>query len=268
MRAHYPQSESRDHESTFPALAVFLLLICADAGFTLLHLINVETGWLRGARISLEADGGAAEIFQYLKEFWVAVCMVVAFVSTRRAVYVSWALVFLFLLADDSLQLHENAGTWLGDLYAFPAPLGLRSKDVGELLFAAVIGLATLIGVGLPAWRGTEQCRRVSRDLGILVLSLAVVGIVLDVVHVIAYFGRSLLAQVLIVAEDGGEMIVMSAMTAYAFHIATHMGRTRFDLWPLLKTVANWDVATLWRPVPAFPRTKLSGTGISPAVND
>lgn len=50
-----------------------LLLFCADAAFTLAHLVNVETGWLRGNRISLEDDGGPAEVFQYLKEFWIVV---------------------------------------------------------------------------------------------------------------------------------------------------------------------------------------------------
>jgi hypothetical protein len=240
VRTQNDQPEGRISESTLPAVAVLLLLLCADAAFTLLHLINVETGWLRAARISLEAEGGPAEVFQYLKEFWVMVCMVAAFVSTRHAVYVSWALVFLFLLADDSMQLHENVGTWLGERYGLPAPLGLRPNDIGELLFVATAGLIMLAVVGVAAWRGTEQSRRVTRDLAMLMISLAVVGILLDVIHVIAYFGESLLAQVLLVVEDGGEMIVMSAMTAYAFHVATHMGRTRFDLWSIVRTRLAW----------------------------
>ncbi len=268
MRAQKLLPETRDYETVFPALAVLFLLICADLGFILLHLISVETGWLRGARISLEADGGPAEIFQYLKEFWVAVCMVAAFVATRRPVYVSWAIVFAFLLVDDSAQLHENAGTWFGRQFEFTAPFGLRAKDIGELLFAAIVGVGILAAVTVTALRGSEQCRRVSRDLGILTVSLGMVGIVLDVIHVIAYFGRSLLAQVLLVVEDGGEMLVMSAMTAYAFHVMTHMGRTRFDLWSNVQAWLAWDVTTVWRPAPVFTRTKLSGVGISPANSD
>lgn len=235
MRGQNPRLEARPDESTFPAFALLLLLVCSDLGFVLLHVISVETGWLRGARISLEAEGGPAEIFQYLKEFSVMVCMVVAFVATRRAVYISWALVSLFLLADDSMQFHESVGMWLGERYAFAAPFGLRSYDVGELLFAGSAGLVMLVLVGGAVWRGTEQCRRVSRDLGILIVALGLVGILLDVVHVVAYYGRSLLAQVLLVLEDGGEMIVMSAMTAYAFHVARHRGNTRFDLWSHLR---------------------------------
>ena len=237
------QLEARHLESTSPAIALLLLLICADVGFTLLHLINVETGWLRGTGISLESDGGPAEIFQYLKAFWVIVCMVVAFVSTRHGVYVSWALVFLFLLADDAGQIHENVGTWLGQRYGFPAPFGLRSKDIGELLFAAAAGLTILAVVGVAVWRGTEQCRRISRDLGCLIVVLALVGILVDMLHVIAFVGQSLLAQVLLVVEDGGEMIVMSALTAYAFHVAAHVGRSRFDLWSFVRIRLAWNVS-------------------------
>lgn len=234
MRGQNSRLEARPDESTFRAFALLLLLVCADLGFMLLHLISVETGWLREAGISLEAEGGPAEIFQYLKEFSVMVCMVLAFVATRRAVYISWVLVFTFLLADDSMQIHESVGTWLGERYSFAAPYGLRPQDVGELLFAAIIGLVMLALVGGAVWGGTKQCRRVSRDLGILIVSLGLVGILLDVVHVVAYYGRSLLAQFLLVIEDGGEMIVMSAMTAYAFHVASHRGSTRFSLWARL----------------------------------
>ena len=131
--AQHVRAEAGTVESTLNAFAVFLLLVCADAAFTTLHLISVETGWLREARISLEAEGGPAEVFQYLKEFWVAVCMAAAFYFTRRGVYVCWALVFLFLLADDSMQLHENVGTWFGDRYAFSAPLVIRVATGGYL---------------------------------------------------------------------------------------------------------------------------------------
>jgi hypothetical protein len=219
------------HESTVAAFALFLLLIFADASFTLLHLINVETAWLRGSGLSLENDGGPSEIYQYVKEFWIIVCMVVAFVATRHKVYLSWAIAVSFLLADDAGQIHENLGALLGERYQFASWLGLRSKDIGELLVAGAAGLVTLVIVGAALWRGTEQCRRVSRDVGILIIALAVVGVAVDTLHVIAYYSRSLLAQVLLVVEDGGEMIIMSALTAYAFHLATHVGRTRFDLW-------------------------------------
>ena len=223
-------------ETTKPAVALLLLLIGTDAVFTLLHFIYVETDWLRGRALSLEADGGPAETIQYVKEFWVAVCMAFAFISTRYLAYAVWAFFFLFLLVDDATQLHENVGYWLGQRYGFRAPFGLRPDDIGELLFAGAVGVTTLAGVGIAALRGTEQCRRISRDLFTLVCALALFGVVIDVVHVITYMGQSLTAQVFLVIEDGGEMIVMSVLVAYAFHVACYSGRTRFDLWSAVRS--------------------------------
>ena len=234
MRATDSQLPSRQ-ESIAAAVALLLLLFSADAAFTLLHLINVETGFLRGTGISLESDGGPSEIYQYVKEFWVIVCMLVAFVSTRHRAYLGWAIAVSFLLADDAGQIHENVGGWLAAHYQFAAPFGMRSKDIGELLVAGAAGVFTLTIVGAGLWRGTEQCRRISRDMGLLIVLLAVVGVVVDVLHIVAYNAQSLLAQVLLVVEDGGEMVVMSALTAYAFHIASHAGRTRFDLWSAVR---------------------------------
>jgi hypothetical protein len=244
------------HESMAAALVLLLLLVFADLGFTVLHLIHVETGWLRGHGISLEHDGGPSEIYQYVKEFWIVVCMVVAFVLTRHGIYLAWAIVFSVLLADDAGQIHENVGMWLGERYQFAAPFGLRSKDVGELLVAGAVGLLTLIVAGAGLCCLTEQCRRISRDVSVLVIFLGVVGILVDVLHVIAYHAQSQLAQVLLVVEDGGEMVVMSALTAYAFHVVSHAARTRFDLlstvWVRLGFAAYAASATSTRAYAAY----------------
>ena len=223
-------------DDTAPAAALLLLLISADIAFIVLHLVNVETGWFRGVPISLEADRGLPETYQYIKTFWIALCLAAAFWRTHIRVYACWAIVFVFLLIDDASQLHERVGTWLGRTYELPVAFGLRPDDIGELLFAALVGASMLALVGFASWRGGEQSWRVSRDILCLVVALAFVGVAIDALHVIAYFHRPLLAQVLLVIEDGGEMLIISALTAYAFHVASHRGRTRFDLWASLKT--------------------------------
>jgi hypothetical protein len=218
-----------------PAATLLLLLISADFVFIVLHLVNVETRWFHGVAISLEADGGVPETYQYIKEFWIAVCMAAVFWRTRVRSYAVWSMVFVFLLLDDAAQIHERVGTWLGRHYSLPVAFGLRPDDTGEVLFAAMIGASMLALVGLASWRGGQQSRRISRDVLCLIFMLAILGVIVDILHVVTYMQRSLLAQVLLVVEDGGEMIVMSALTAYAFHVASHNGRTRFDLWADVK---------------------------------
>lgn len=230
-------------ENTNSAFTLLLLLICGDLAFIFLHFVYVETGLLRGSDFSLEADGGLSETYQYVKQFWIAACMAATFGRTRVMLYASWAIVFTFLMVDDAAQIHEHVGAWLGHQYALPVAFGLRPDDAGELLFAGMVGVSMLALVGLASWRSGEQSRRVSRDILGLIVALAFLGVVVDALHVIAYFKGSLLAQLLLVLEDGGEMIVMSALTAYAFHVASHRGRTRLDLWSGFKG----RVMGLWR---------------------
>lgn len=229
-RLDAPLTGKTRFESTTAALTLLILLLCADLAFIVLHIIYVETGWLHGSDFSLEADRGLPEAFQYVKQFWIAVALALTCWRTRISVYGSWALVFAFLLVDDAAQLHENVGRWLGQEYSLPAVFGLRSDDLGELIFAGMVGLSMVTLVGIAVMRADAQLQRICRDMLLLVGALAFLGVVVDTLHVIAYFKRSLWAQILLLVEDGGEMLVMSILTAYTFQIATHKGHTQLDL--------------------------------------
>jgi hypothetical protein len=252
-----PLRETGDHVK--PALALLVLLVSADLAFILLHQLNVETQWLRGVPTSLEAEFGLPESFQYIKAFWIVVSMGIAFAITRTRVYASWAVVFAFFLFDDSLKIHERVGTWLGRRHGLPSAFGLRPDDTGEMIVAAVMGVSMLALVGLALRRGCEQSTRIARDVLLLVVALAIPAVVVDQLHVVAYVQRSLWAQVLLIVEDGGEMIVMSALTAYAFHVASHSGRTRLDLWAMLRARAGTALGRAprrpWAPAAAGGET-------------
>jgi hypothetical protein len=241
MRLHTGTLTTRAvRDNLTPASTLLLLLVCADLAFIVLHLVNVETGWMRGAKISLEAEGGMPETYQYVKEFWMAACMAITFWHTRTRLYAAWSAVFAFLLLDDAGQIHERVGAWLAREYALPAIFGLRANDSGELIVAASAGLTMLTMVAFTSWRRGEQSERVSRDVLSLICLLAVVGVLVDMLHVVSHLSGSLLSQVLLVAEDGGEMVVMSALTAYAFHVTSHYGRTSFDLWGSVRARIGW----------------------------
>jgi hypothetical protein len=248
-------------DSLMPAAMLLLLLISGDLAFIFLHLLDVETGWMRGVKISLEADGGLPETFQYLKEFWMALCMAITFWRTRNQLYAAWSAVFAFLLLDDAGQVHERVGASLARTFELPAMFGLRSIDAGELIVAACVCLAMVAIVALTSWRRGEQSERISRDVLSLMCLLGVLGVAVDMLHVVTSLNGSLLAQVLLVVEDGGEMIVMSASTAYAFHVTCHQGRTRFDLWASARALAWTRVVAQ----PSHQRVTPTGSPISRA---
>jgi hypothetical protein len=175
------------------------------------------------------------EAFQYVKQFWVALCMAAMFRRVREVVYIGWMLVFTFLLLDDAFQFHEHIGQWLGEQYALPVAFGLRPDDIGELLFAGFIGGITTLLIGFGIWRGSADARIISRDMVIMVIVLAGLGVGVDILHVISYFNAPLLAQFLLIVEDGGEMLVVSAMVAYMVNVLNHQGRAAVDLWAMAR---------------------------------
>ncbi|MCK7497594.1 MAG: hypothetical protein MZW92_47545 [Comamonadaceae bacterium] len=69
----------------------------------------------------------------------------VAVARAGRGVYAAWAALFAYIVADDSLELHERGGEWLSMAAALPAFGGLRPQDLGELL---VLGTAGVVLVG------------------------------------------------------------------------------------------------------------------------
>jgi hypothetical protein len=217
------------------ARTLLLLLLAADLAFIFLHVLYIETSLLQGRPFSLEADNGLPEAFQYVKQFWVALCMAAMFRRVREMVYIGWMLVFTFLLLDDAFQFHERIGEWLGQRYALPVVFGLRPDDIGELLFAAIVGGAAAVLIGFGFWRGDADARIISRDMVILVVVLAALGVGLDLLHVITYFKAPLLAQFLLIVEDGGEMLAVSAMVAYMVNVLNHQGRATLDLWAIMR---------------------------------
>ena len=84
-------------------------------------------------------DGGYAEIFQYMKEL--AVVLMLSFFYWRRKafIYLGWGILFLFLLLDDSLQIHENLGETASKLINITYLGGIRGQDIGEMVTFSLI---------------------------------------------------------------------------------------------------------------------------------
>jgi Na+/glutamate symporter len=60
-----------------------------------------------------------------------------------------------------------------------------------------------------------------------------------DALHTIAFFEAPVLSALFTLIEDGGEMLVVSIMTAYAFDIASNFGQQRIGLWARLRPALN-----------------------------
>lgn len=215
--------------STLRRIAVVLL--AADLVFILLHMLRTYTSALGSGHFSLEMDGGYPEIYQYFKLFWIAACLATTLVRTRIWTLAGWALLFLFLLYDDFAQFHETSGFAISQQQQWQGVAGLRADDLGELAVAAVVGAAVLAFAAFAIWRGQQSSRRMARDLLCLVGLLAIFGVCVDMLHVVAYFRFPALSAELAIVEDGGEMMVMSLIALYAYDVLAGEGEPRISVW-------------------------------------
>src|SRR5690606_14579687 len=129
--------------------------------------------------------------------------------------YLFWAALFGFFLLDDSLRWHEVAGLWLAQTADLPALLTLRPQDLGELAFAAVSGLCFLTALVFAYQFSDRAARRFSQKLLLALAGLLFFGVATDVVQVMSQAWLAphpFLRELLIVLEEGGEMMTVSAM--------------------------------------------------------
>ena len=233
--AHKPAYHTRPEDL---CLLILILLGSADFIFIVLHLVG-QLGLL-SEQFDLTREGSYAELFQYIKEFWCTILLLLIAWRVRSAAYLVWVLFFGYLLADDMLQIHENGGELIAAHLNFASGLGLRAKDLGELTVTLAVATMLLIALGLTYWRSTARFRKVSVDILLLLTGLAFFGVAMDMLHVMVYNVEMLgdwariLGEATGLIEDGGEMLVMSLIVWYLFLVADQR-RPNFFLWQSLR---------------------------------
>jgi hypothetical protein len=203
---------SKNHWTT----RLLYLFLATDIIFIFLHLIYLYTPLNSHAPLSIEKDRGYAEIFQYLKEYWIALLLGFFAVHQRSLLSLGWSLLFFYLLLDDSIQIHERLGKVIARELGFSATLGLRAHDFGEIIVSASVGVVFFLFIAIAYKFSDRFFRKVSQDLIKMLFILAVFGIVLDLLHVLV--AQSLTLESLVgLLEDGGEHIVLSFIAWYTF---------------------------------------------------
>jgi len=190
------------------------LLLQADLVFILFHcfyLIDIVTNPL----FSIEKDMAYAEIYQYIKEYWIVVLLFLLAIKERHIIYLSWSLLFMYLLLDDSLQIHERFGSFLVEYYNFKPMFELRAQDFGELSVIILIGLFLFTFIGASYLFIDNPEKKISKNLFTLVVVLAFFGVLVDMIHIAIPWGKNMWGLI----EDGGEMVIMSVIVWYTFRL-------------------------------------------------
>lgn len=186
------------------------LFFATDLVFIGIHLIHIYTSFAPSYLFSIEEERSYADIYQYIKEYWIVIGLGFVLLSRYSALYLGWFLLFVYVLLDDTVQIHEHLGLIISKSLNFLPSFNLRPEDFGELIVSACFGLFFLIFIGTAYRFGDRLSREISRSLIRMFLVLALFGIVFDMIH--AATRSPILQPILGLLEDGGEQVVMSVI--------------------------------------------------------
>jgi hypothetical protein len=199
-------------------IKVIGVLLIIDIFFIVLHILH-KTYVLTNTSFAIDHDKGYAEIFQYLKEFCIVLLLAYLFFKKKEPIYVVWCLLFLYLLLDDSLKIHEQLGAKVAKMLALNPSFNLRAQDFGEMFISGFVGFAFLLGIILSFKQSSQAAKKFTYFLLFLFFALAFCGIVVDAMHSMsttldaARWIKGLFA----ILEDGGEQIVMSFIVVFIY---------------------------------------------------
>jgi hypothetical protein len=195
--------------------ALFLfLLVSVDFVFIIIHCLNMYGIIGRNPLFFIGNEEGYSDVFQYIKEFWIFILLGVLFIKNRGFMIFIWLMFFLYILLDDSLTIHETVGEWLANYFQIQPRYNLRPVDFGELIVSFCVGSSFMIFLILGYLKSNQTLKKISIHIFILLLLLIFFGVFVDIIHI--YFNDN---HKLGLIEDGGEMLVISIITAYIFNI-------------------------------------------------
>ncbi|RVV97381.1 hypothetical protein EKE94_12510 [Mesobaculum littorinae] len=199
------------------ALRLLSALLLFDIVLIAIHVAFIATVGAPPDDLSLNSDTSVSEYGNFFKWIAIAVLLWRAGRAMPQQGYALLSGAYAILFLDDAGRLHERLGGALVDRLGVPGVAGLRAQDLGELAIWAALGVLVLTLFAL-AWGRSRTRVRVGQFFA-LFCALILVGIGLDMVHSLVAGAQpsSWLDATLAVAEDGGEMLLISATCALAY---------------------------------------------------
>lgn len=196
----------------FYALDILLILLSAGLGVAFQNgaISNWPDFW------NIDRDWSAGEITNYLKWSLLAFVFLTAYVRSRAVMMLSLFAVVLILLADDSLQIHETLGPVVVHALGLQEVLGLAAYTVGPIVVWGTLGLAvlTLTWIG---WRtASTEMKSALYPVFTLFFGIVFCAVGVDALHELVDLPK-VIKGVLGLIEDGGEMLLLTAMLHYVW---------------------------------------------------
>jgi len=219
------------------ASILLIILIAGDIIFILFTFLNLFLH-INDPMLNVKTERGYSEFYQYIKYFLISVLLIYISIKNSSIHYFSWVLVFVYLFIDDLFEIHERVGTLIANHLEFTAPLGLTLQEVGELSVTMAASVVLAVFVLISYKYGSKEFRKISRDIFMFLLLLFFFGVFLDMAHLTVDF-RFSIKFILIVIEDGGEMLSASCILWYVYLLALRGTKADYYLCDFLGLFQN-----------------------------
>ncbi|HSO48749.1 MAG TPA: hypothetical protein VLQ68_12555 [Rhizobiaceae bacterium] len=207
------------------AHVLLMIMLAVDVALILAHAFQAELPFFRESLFDIEGQFGLPALMNFAQFAAMIFFLSEIKYNRRDRAFDFWKYLFLYILADDIFEISERAGRILGELFSFETLFGLTTADYGKFAFAIGGGLAVSAFLGYLLRRSSREFVSASFAIFVLLSCFAFFAVVFDVIH--AVFDKDpRLGFAFAILEEGGEMIVLSFMTAYLFYL-WQVSRTR-----------------------------------------
>ena len=163
------------------------------------------------AILNIGRDWSAPETFNYLKWLAIASVFLLAYLRQGKSIYAVLSAIFLILMLDDSLEVHEQVGTLAS--VALVQHEGYR--DIAQIVYWLILAASFLFLLRQTLPRTSRAVREQLTPMLVPFAGLAFFGVFVDFLHSFAEVG-SVGAGLFILIEDGAELLLISCLLAYA----------------------------------------------------
>jgi hypothetical protein len=197
-------------------LGIDLIFSLWFAGARLLYILDINRSLYEIRFLRIDADQGLPEWYSYAKIVGIILLLGRMALTTRQLVYPVLVFLFVVVLVDDAVRIHEGLGKALVGILDLKPMLGVRARDVGEVITWAVMGAITMpiVFAGFAFSKRTHVANGLAMLLPFIALLFFAIGV--DQAHQSwrnLFFGAEV---VLATLEDGGEMMAISVEFALA----------------------------------------------------
>ncbi|WP_235299272.1 hypothetical protein [Portibacter marinus] len=203
---------------------LLLALLLTDVAFLILHVFAAF--YMRHTDdfdfYLMTRDRSYAEVFQYIKEFKIALFLFMMSLNTKQVLFAILGLLFVYLLADDMMGLHEGAGVYFKETFLSPEA-GKLPMVVIQVVFSFLVFIIFAILIWFFIKSGVDsEYELFSKKLMLLVVFLAIFGVGIDFLHSLynlTDIDSEYVNQILALIEDWGEMLVMTGIVGYVYGV-------------------------------------------------